>query len=53
MPLGNSLPNAIWCLKQVPREFSKGMMISWDFGESGNACEVKFDNDECPTNERL
>ena len=31
MPLGSSLPNTIWCLEQVLREFSEDMMISWDF----------------------
>jgi len=40
VPLGNSLPNAIWHLEQVSRESSKGMMIFWDSGESGNACEL-------------
>jgi len=40
MPLGNSLLNTIWCLEQVPRESSEGVMIPWDSGGSGNACEV-------------
>ena len=40
MPLGNSLPNTIWRLKQVSRESLEGMMIPWDFGESGNVCEL-------------
>ena len=33
MPLGNSLPNGIWHLKQVLRESSEGMMIPWDSSE--------------------
>ena len=40
MPLGNSLPNAIWSLEEVSRESSEGMMIPWDSSESGNACEL-------------
>ena len=40
MPLGNSLPNTIWRLEQVPRESLKGMMIPWNSCGSGNACEV-------------
>ena len=40
MPLGNSLPNIIWHLEQVPRESLEGMMIPWVSGESGNTCEV-------------
>ena len=38
--LGNSLPNAIWRLKQVSRESSEEIMIHWDSDESGNACEL-------------
>ena len=37
MPLGNLLSNAIWRLEQVSREYSEGIMIPWDFGESGDA----------------
>ena len=40
VPLGNSLPNAIWRLKQVLRESSEEIMIHWDSDESGNACEL-------------
>ena len=40
VPLGNSLPNAIWRLKQVSRESSEEIMIHWDSDESGNACEL-------------
>lgn len=40
MPLGNLLPNIIEHLEQVLRESSKGVMIPWDSGGSGNVCEV-------------
>ena len=40
MPLGDLLPNIIWCLEQVSRESSESMMIPWDSGESGNACKL-------------
>ena len=40
VPLGNSLPNAIWRLKQVSRESSEEIMIHWDSDESENACEL-------------
>ena len=40
VPLENSLPNAIWRLKQVSRESSEEIMIHWDSDESGNACEL-------------
>ena len=38
--LGNLLPNVIWRLEQVLREFSKEVIIPWDSNESGNAWKL-------------
>ena len=38
--LGNSLPNIIWCLEQISREFLEEVMIPWDSNESGNAWKL-------------
>ena len=40
VPLGNPLPNTIWHLEKVLREYSEIVKIPWDFDEHGNTCKV-------------
>ena len=49
MSLGNPLPNTIWCLEQVPREFSEDMIFLGIMSESGIAWGPIKSNDLNPT----
>ena len=53
MPLGNPLPNIIWRLEQVLREFSKDITALGIRGESGIAWKLAKGNHFNPTKRRL